>query len=349
MPHVCLRLGFAVACAALAAACTRAPEPPVKDSTYAMGSIVEFTIAGAPEAETRAAIAEAVDDLNLMHQTFHAWHEGSLGRMNALFPLGGKFTAATSVLPLIQQSTVLSEQSGGLFNPALGKLFALWGWQSDDPPQGPPPRAEQIAEILAQHPRMTDIEIDGVQVRSRNPGVKLDFGAFGQGYAADRIVERFRERGIRNALVNISGDVRAIGRNGDRPWRVGIRHPRGDGILASVLMGEDEALVTSGDYERFFEWEGTRYHHILDPRTGYPARGAISVTVLHASTAVADAAATALLIAGVQDWRATARAMNVRHVLLVDPQLRVHMDPETARRIKFEIDPPPTVVVSESW
>lgn len=312
-----------------------------------MGSVVEFTVAGAPESLARKVIAEAVDDLNFMHSTFHAWNEGPVARMNVNFSVGGKFAAPTSVLPLVEQSTDLSEKSGRLFNPALGKLFALWGWQSDDLPKGPPPSAQQIAEVLAQNARMTDIAIDGIEASSRNPHVKLDFGAYAQGYAADRIIELFRERGIHNAIVNVSGDVRTIGGNGDRPWRIGVRHPRGDGILASVEMRDDEALVTSGDYERFYEWEGVRYHHILDPRTGQPARGAISVTVLHASTAVADAAATALMIAGENEWHAVARAMGIKRVMLVDPQRRVHMDPETAKRVKFEIDPPPVVLVSE--
>jgi thiamine biosynthesis lipoprotein len=262
--------------------------------------------------------------------------------------LGGRFTAATSVLPLIEQTTRLSEQSGGLFNPAFGALFQLWGFQSDDPPMGPPPSAEDIARVLAFKPRMSDLRVHGIEVESTNPHLRLDFGAYAQGYAADRVIERFRERGIRNAIVNVSGDVRVIGGHADgRAWRIGIRNPRGEGVLASVLMQGDESLVTSGDYERYFMHEGKRYHHILDPRTGYPSRGVTSVTVLHRSAAVADAAATALMIAGVDEWRAVARRMGVVHALLVDDQGRVHMDAATAKRVKFEIEPAPAVILSE--
>jgi thiamine biosynthesis lipoprotein len=324
-----------------------APQPQFRHSTFAMGSTVEFTVEGLDEPAARAAVDEAVADLNYLEQALHAWHAGSLGRMNSLFAVGGRFTAAAVVLPLIEQTARLSEQSGELFNPAFGELFRLWGFQSDDPPIGPPPSAEEIARVLAHRPRMSDLRVQGIEIESSNPHVRLDFGAFAQGYAADRVIERFRERGIRNAIVNVSGDVRVIGGHADRPWRIGIRNPRGEGVLASVLMEGDEALVTSGDYERFFMHEGKRYHHILDPRTGYPSRGVTSVTVLHRSAAVADAAATALMIAGVAEWRAVARRMGVTHALLVDDTGRVHMDAATARRVKFEIDPAPDVVLVE--
>ncbi len=339
----------ALAMMPLLSGCGASAPAPYKESTYAMGSVVEFTIEGADDGAARAAIAEAIDDLNYLDQGLHAWHPGTLGRMNELFSVGGKFTAAALVLPLIAHTTELSERSGGLFNPALGKLFQLWGFEQDAPPEGPPPSAADIARVLAMNPRMSDIHVHGIEIESQNRDVRLDFGAYGQGYAADRVIERFKQRGIKNAIVNVSGDVRVIGGHADRPWRIGIRNPRGEGILASVLMQGDESLVTSGDYERFFTYEGKRYHHIIDPRTGYPSRGTTSVTVLHPSAAVADAAATALMIAGPTQWREVARNMGVDSVMLVDDQGRVHMDAATAKRVKFEIDPAPEVVVSEAF
>lgn len=347
-PHLLRALFSAILCGAVLGACApRGDGALYKQTAYAMGSIVEFTVAGIDEKLAQAAVAAAIDDLNFMHATYHPWKPGALGRMNALFPVGGKFAAATSLLPLIAQGGELSAKSGGLFNPAVGQLVKLWGFDKDGVPGGPPPAPADIAAFLAQTPQMSDLRVTGIEIQSTNTRLLLDFGAIAQGYAADVLMEGFRARGIRHALINISGDVRTIGKRGGTPWRVGIRHPRGEGVLASVEMSDDEALVTSGDYERFFTHEGKRYHHILDPRTGYPSQGASSVTVIDARATVADAAATALMVAGAQHWYAVAKGMGITSVMLVGDDGRVYMDPRTAQRIHWEVDPPPQIVLSE--
>jgi thiamine biosynthesis lipoprotein len=152
--------------------------------------------------------------------------------------------------------------------------------------------------------------------------------------------------GVDDAIVNAGGDLRAIGTHGDRPWRIGIRHPRADGVIASVELGRDESVFTSGDYERYFLFRGKRYHHILDPRTGYPARGTASVTVISRDPGAADAAATALVVAGPDEWQAIAWSMGIRNVMLIDHQGRAHVTPSMAKRIRFEVEPPPEVIVS---
>jgi thiamine biosynthesis lipoprotein len=156
-----------------------------------------------------------------------------------------------------------------------------------------------------------------------------------------------QEAGIQHAVVNAGGDLRAIGQHGSRPWRVGIRHPRQEGILASVETSPDESIFTSGDYERYFDWQGKRYGHIIDPRTGYPAEGLSSVTVFADQADLADAAATALFVAGPKDWLPVARAMGVKGVMLVDEQGTVQITPGIRNRIHFDTDPPPQVIVSE--
>jgi len=292
-----------------------------------------------------------------MHRTWHAWHAGSLSRVNAMLAEGEPFAAAPSVLPLVKRGAELSRLSGGLFNPAIGKLVALWGFAGNEPPKGPPPNDAAIRAILDQHPSMADIRIEGLKMQTRNPAVKLDFGAFAKGYAVDHAIAILREAGIQNAVVNAGGDLRAIGRHGDRPWRIGIRHPHKAGILASVEVEGDESVFTSGDYERYFDWQGTRYDHIIDPRTGYPAQGLSSVTVFARQADLADAAATALFVAGpkMEDWLPVARAMGITGVMLVDEKGGVQITPGIRERLHFEpafepvTDPetPPNVVVSE--
>jgi len=323
-----------------------APKGAYQEQLPVFGTLVEVKLWGVPEAEAEHLVDRLAEDLDYMHHAWHAWKPGPLGRVNQLLVTGEKFAANPSVLPLIRRGTELSLQSGGLFNPAIGHLIALWGFASDDPPHGPPPTKAAIQALLDQHPQMSDIEVDGIMVRCTNPGVKLDFGAFAKGYAVDRAIELLQEAGVKNAIINAGGDLRAIGRHGDRPWRVGIRHPRDAGVLASVEVEGDESVFTSGDYERYFDWEGVRYEHIIDPRSGYPASGVTSVTVFATQADLADATATALSVAGVDHWLPVARAMGVTGVMLVDEAGTVYLTPEIQQRIRFEIDPPPKVVIS---
>lgn len=333
--------------AGLLAACTSKPQEH-HEQLLVFGTLVDVKLWGVEEEKARAATAQLAEDFEYMHKTWHAWHPGPLGRINQLLVTGETFSGAPSVLPLIKRGTELSEASGGLFNPAIGRLIALWSFASDDPPHGPPPSDAAIEALVDQHPQMTDIKIDGIQLRGTNPALKLDFGAFAKGYALDRAVERLREMGINNAVVNAGGNLCTLGRHGDRPWRVGIRHPRQPGVLASVEAdGDGECIITSGDYERYFDWDGVRYDHIIDPRSGRPTQGVASVTVFADQGDLGDATSTALAVAGPEDWLPVARRMGVKGVLLVGTDGKIYMTPSLKERIHFEQDPPPPVIMSE--
>ncbi len=328
--------------------CNRQREQVYQEEFFAFGTLVSVSLYGVDKDLAGKAVAAINEDFNYMHRTWQPWEAGPLARVNQLLALQGTFSVPPSVRPLTLQARELSRASGGLFNPAIGRLIKLWGFSQEPPPSGPPPDPKAIAALVAAKPSMDDLAIDGVEMRAINPAVALDFGAYAKGYGVDRAIEHLRELGVENAIVNAGGDLRAIGSKGGRPWRIGIRNPRGEGILASVNVTGDESVFTSGDYERFYEYQGKRYHHIIDPRTGYPARGVSSVTVIHSNAAVADAAATALFIAGVKDWPAVAKAMGVNQVMLVDAQGRIYMSKAMVPRIHFEATPAPAVTVSEA-
>lgn len=321
------------------------PSPTVTRRTFlAFGTLVEVTIVDVEKSRAEQAIDQVEQEFQYMHRTWHPWEASALSRMNMLLATGEWFSAAPSVLPLLQDAVELEKASGGRFNPAIGKLIEQWGFHSEGSATAPPP-TEDIDALVAAKPSLTDLEIDGIRVRSTNPAVALDFGAFAKGFGVDRTIELLRRLGIENALINAGGDLRAIGSRGDRPWRIGIRAPRGGGVLASVEIRGDQSVFTSGDYERFFEYEGQRYHHILDPASGYPAAGITSVTVIAHEGALADAAATALFVAGPDQWREVAAAMGLDKVMVIEDNGAVHMTPEMAQRIRFEQEPAPTVVV----
>ncbi|MFP4131801.1 MAG: FAD:protein FMN transferase [Thiohalospira sp.] len=313
-------------------------EPEVERQRFlALGTHIEVQTAGAETDRAQEAIRLVREDLETLHAGLHPWEAGALARVNEMLAATGEFTADPGTLEALAVSRPLYQDSDGLFNPALGKLADAWGFHQETP-DGPPPDDEAIQDILDAEPSPEDIEVDGVRMTNDNPEVQLDFGGVAKGMGVDHAVKLLREQGVENAIVNAGGDLRAYGDRGDRPWRVGIRDPRGEDVLAGLTIEGDEAVFTSGDYERHYEHDGKRYHHLLDPRTGRPARGVTSVTVIHDEGATADAAATALFVADDDQWPRIAKQMGIEAVLRVDDEGTLHMTPAMAERLELEKD-----------
>ncbi len=333
----------------LTLSCSETPPPQQHHKTQfmALGTLVTVSLWGVDEDDAAEAVRTVEDELNRIHKTWHAWQPSTLTEINAALAAGKTYSADPPTLALLRKAQDLAHRSGQLFDPAIGKLVALWGFQSDDRPDAPPPARADIERLLANLPDMNDLVISGDSLSSTNRDLKLDLGGFAKGYAVDQAIERLRALGIDNAIVNAGGDLRAIGAHGERPWRIGIRDPQSAGVIATVDTQGDESVFTSGNYERFFTWDGVRYHHIIDPRTGYPATGTVSATVIHRDASTADAAATALLIAGPGKWRRVARDMGVTQVMLIDEDMHVTMTPEMEQRVYFRTETPPQVTVSE--
>jgi len=332
---------------ALLSGCT----PPPADfhqSLFIFGTLVDITVHGAPEAQAAEAVAAVDADFQRMHREWHAWKPGGeLVELNHHIAAGETTTVSDFLLPLLLQARTLSIQSDGLFNPAIGRLIALWGFHSDEPPPGPPPPVEAIETLVAGKPDMQALLIEGNQVSSNNPLVQLDLGGFAKGYALNLAIARLRSFGVGNAIVNAGGDLCVSGRHGDRPWQVGVRHPQGKGVIAALAVADGECVLTSGNYERYREYEDVRYAHILDPRTGWPVRHVASATVIHTDGGVADAAATALTVAGPDDWLRIARSMGLVYVMLVDEKGTVYLSPAMAERIRFAEGEAATTVIGD--
>jgi len=331
-----------IACLVSLSGCSSSkPVAEFHETVFTMGTLVEVTIIGEKSALSEKAYAAILDDFNYMHNTWHPWKPNALKRVNSLLKTGASFPLAPSILPLIKKSQILSEQSQGLFNPAIGQLVKLWGFHQDNLDEIiEPPEDSSIQVLLKQLPKMSDVKFKGLSMFGINENIQLDFGGFAKGVAVDSTIEHLKEFGIKNAIINAGGDLRAIGTKNGRPWRIGIRNPRGDGVFAAVEVSGDESVFTSGDYERYFESNGKQYHHIIDPRTGYPADKTRSVTVIHSDAATADAAATALFIAGPEKWHEIAKAMGIKYVMLIAGNGDVHMNPTMAKRIEFIIKQP---------
>ena len=341
-----LRHLLALSCLLLAG-CADKPQD-IHQSLFIFGTLVDITVHGAPAEQAEAAVADVDADFQRMHREWHAWKPGGeLVELNRHIAAGETTTVSDFLLPLLLQARTLSIQSDGLFNPAIGRLIALWGFHSDEPPPGPPPSAASIETLVAGKPDMQALVIDGNRVSSVNPLVQLDLGGFAKGYALNRAIARLHEHGVDNAIVNAGGDLCVSGQHGDRPWQIGIRHPQGEGVIAALAVADGECVLTSGNYERYREYEDVRYAHILDPRTGWPVRHVASATVIHTDGGVADAAATALTVAGPDDWQRIARRMGLVYVMLVDEAGTVYLSPAMAKRIQFAAGEENTTVIGE--
>jgi len=335
-----VRLGhrFALLFTTLAVlSCARAAE--YRASSYVFGTVVEITVVDGDTTLAREAVGQVFREFDRMHRELHAWKPGELVALNQAIASGKKTIRTTKeIAALIRDTQRLAAQSEGLFNPAIGKLVGLWTFHRDKP-GGPLPDPEEIARIIRANPRMSDLSAQGDAVTSRNPAVQLDFGGYAKGYALDRAADLLREYGIKNALVNAGGNIIALGRHADHPWRVGLQSPRGKGLLAAVELSDGEAIGTSGDYRRYYEIDGKRYSHIIDPRTGYPVQGVQSVTVLvpkqAGAGALSDAASKPIFIEGIGGWKNAASRMGISQAMLVDSEGVVHVTPELKARLLF--------------
>jgi thiamine biosynthesis lipoprotein len=203
-------------------------------------------------------------------------------------------------LEVLRTARQVSDWTGGKFDVTFGALSGLWKFDQDQDNQIPRP-----ADVRARLPDVdfTAVELNharGTAYLSRR-GVRVHLGGIGKGYAVDRAAAILRADGISDFLIQAGGDLYASGTRGDRPWRAGIRDPRGpvDRIFAAMDL-HDETFSTSGDYERYFIHDGRRFHHILDPDEGAPARGSRSVTIVARQAVLADALSTGVFVLGPQ-------------------------------------------------
>ena len=212
------------------------------------------------------------------------------------------FDASPETIKIINQSGVASELTFGAFDITVGAVKSLWEFNTDQP------RIPSESEIR-RHLDLVDyrkIQINEENVLLPETGIRLDLGGVAKGYIIDRGVDVLKQAGIRAGIVDAGGDLRIFGDHPYREaWKIAVRHPRStEGEFFGVIQIGEASIATSGDYERYFIREGIRYHHILNPKTGYPADECISVTITAQSAMMADAFATAVFVLGPEEGMA---------------------------------------------
>lgn len=291
----------------------------------AMGSDLEIDVFGPDQALCDRAVAEARAEIDRLDRMMTDWKaESPLMDINRAAGVGPVATTPELYF-LVERSLRVSELTDGAFDITFAGAGKLWNWRAKDPQI---PGAEAVKASLATVGwRGVALDPKARSVFLTKPGMRIGLGAIAPGYAGDRAIEKIRALGIRDACVNVSGDLMAIGRKGGEPWKIGITHPRRKGDTLAVLPVSNAAVSTSGDYERYFEKDGRRYGHIIDPRTGYPADRCQSVTIVAPKLAFADALATGVFVLGPERGLALVEKLEGVHALVVGADGTLHVSP----------------------
>ncbi|MBI5709076.1 MAG: FAD:protein FMN transferase [Candidatus Eisenbacteria bacterium] len=291
-----------------------ARQPAVERARYLMGTICTVRAEALDTVRAGLAVEEAFGEIARLEQVMSSWRDDSeLARLNA--EAGeDRVPCSPDLYAVLDSALALAGETDGAFDPTIEPLARLWDLRG----QGRVPDMAQIAAAKSRVGwRMVLLDPGRRTARFTRPGVGVDLGGIGKGYALDRAADALRGRGVKRALLNLGGEVLAMTRGA--PWAVSVAHP-GDRLVPVVRLAlSNGAVSTSSQGERFVTVKGARFGHILDPRSGSPARTEASVTVVAGSGTRADALSTALLVLGLEDARAFARAHPDIGVLWIEP------------------------------
>jgi thiamine biosynthesis lipoprotein len=330
-----------VAIAAALAGCRREPHQPtlVEAARLSMGTELHLTAWTDDEAGAHAAFDAVFAEFDRLEALMSVWRPGSdLVRLNEA---AGQHPVPVSrdVLAVLHDARQVSEWTGGKFDVTFGALSDLWRFDHDQDNRVP-----DMSEVRRRLPLIDYrlLELDDVAGTAflRRPGMRAHLGGIGKGYAIDNGARILRSRGFRDFIIRSGGDLYVGGVKDGRRWRLGIQDPRGPANhrFATIELS-DSTLSTSGDYERSFMQGGKRYHHILDPSTGEPARGCRSVTILSRSAVLADALSTGIFLLGPESGMALLKRIPDVDAVIVTATNQVLSTPGLAGRLEVTATP----------
>lgn len=328
---------FGVLVVILLAGCgsIRSSELPVvvKRAQMHMGTLVSITAVAPGKEIAQASIEAGFHEIQRLEQLLSTWIQASeLSQVNAA---AGKRPVAVGpeTLELVLRSLEMAGLTEGGFNIAVGPAVEAWSVTDRQ-------RIPSDAELQALKPLVdwSAIQVDRTArtIFLPRPGMRIDVGGIGKGYAADRVVDVMRKAGAQGGVVALSGDIKTFGDlPGMNGFPAGIRHPRQEGALVATIDLKNEAISTAGDYERYFEQEGVRYHHILDPQSLQPARKCQSVTVIAAEGTVADGLDTGIFVLGPERGMALVERLPDVEAVIIDDQGRMTVSSGLRSRLRY--------------
>lgn len=244
-----------------------------------------------PKRITSPAIKSAMDRMQEIDAKFNSLNPGS---PVYAFNNEGLPISDPEILGVIRSALQIARDSDGAFDITVAPLIELWGFYGDSPRRLPAETEIKASLAMVDYHNLT---LKNGKLEKKSSGVHIDLGGIAKGYALAQAAKVLRHEGVTSALIDAGGDVYALGKKGREPWKVGVRSPRGNELLGYMEV-VDLAVMGSGDYERFFIKDGKRYHHIFNPKTGYPAEGVRAATLIYSDPMAADAWSTAIFALG---------------------------------------------------
>lgn len=290
-----------------------------------------------------ATLRPAITKLLLVqNQQSHAWKTSELTSINSALAAGEKAPISKYNLRLIEISKPLYASSDSYYDPGIGSLVRMWGFYTDKfPITETPPTNAKISEWLVRKPNFSDIAITKQSITSSNPNTQLDFSTILEGVAAQDMRRIFAQQHIEDALVTMGSDQFSVGNENTKPWTVLLKDPFG-GDLGQIDLQGNEALFSSGNFNKFrVAPSGSRWGHVLNPRTGKPAQGSAAVVVLHNDPVLADAASTALMAGGSGNFSRLVIRLKLACAMMVTEENELLITKQMKKRVKFYRDPVP--------
>lgn len=286
----------------------------IKRTQILLGTVVEIQVRDADDKKAEDAISKAFAEMKRIEDLFTTFDNKSpVSRINN--SADTIINVESEIYNLIVICDSITKLSNGCFDVSLNNIIRVWGFDSDN-------RHIPEASVIDSALKLSgwkDVKLFGENKIFKQRKVELNFGAIAKGYAVDKAINILRKSGIKQALVNAGGEVSVIGNN----WIVGIQHPDEINSIIKRIKLNGYTVATSGDYEQYFEVDGVRYHHILDPETGYPSKGLQSVTIINKSNAFADALATAVFVMGEEKGMKLIESLDDTEVMIIDERGRI--------------------------
>jgi thiamine biosynthesis lipoprotein len=286
----------------------------MKRTKILLGTVVEIQVRDANEQKADDAITKAFAEVKRIDDLFTTYNEAS-----PVWKINNSSDSIISVdhevCRLIVLCDSITKLSNGSFDVSLDNLTKIWGFYTDDPQL--PTKAEIDSALLNSGWQKITLLGDNKIIKKENVG--LNFGAIAKGYAVDKAINVLKKYKIKEALVNAGGEISVIGND----WVVGIQHPRKIKEIIKRINLNAISVATSGDYENYFEKDGVRYHHILDPKTGYPSKGLQGVTIIHKENAFADGLATAVFVMGKTKGLELIESLNDTEVMIINDEGKI--------------------------
>lgn len=317
--------------------CNRQPQL-VEQRLLEFGTIIDISLIHEDVDKAEKALLQVEQQLGRYRTYWHAWEDSDLYRFNATLSKSQPAPVTEPLSELIRLSQQYYQSSQHLFNPALGKLIAAYGFHGEENPD-----LALINTIQKDLPGMPDLKIKNGMAVSNNPYLQLDFGGIAKGYAIALVADNLKRFGFKNFLINAGGDVLIYGNRFGKPWRIGVQNPFAPGAIASIELSGDQKLFTSGNYQRYYRKDGGILHHIIDPRTGKPSTQVTSATVLADDAVLADVGATTLMIDGWQNHHSLAESLGINDYMMIDAELNVIVSRGLAEKLEFTSDAKVTI------